>query len=192
MATNSTNNSSTFWQKATSNTIVVFSFCLALLCAVIGVLLVENILINALMMVLCACSSGYSVNVYTEMFKNQAEIQNLAEKTFDQVYSIVKQLLTKSKNIGLTTEELSILDQLTIIMLSLKKYYKDFDEHIIWRELKDMEKEPQRWQVPNLTQVPVFSQKGPIEVYKGVLTTLSHEYRSTTSGSQFIPPTNQD
>lgn len=76
-----------------------------------------------------------------------------------------------------------------IIMLSLKKYYKDFDEHIIWRELKDMEMEPQRWQSPTLAQTAVFTQKGAIEVYKDVLTTLSHEYRSTTSGSQFIPPT---
>lgn len=115
MAANSINSNSTFWQKATSNTIVVFSFCLALLFAIVGVLLSDNKLINALMMVLCAFSGGYSVNVYTEMFKNQTEIQNLAEKTFESVYSIVKQFLTKSKNTGLTTDEMSVLNQLTII-----------------------------------------------------------------------------
>lgn len=170
----------TLWQKATNDVLIVVSFVLAVLFAFAGVLS-NNTYFNGLMIIFSGFSLGYSVNRYTEMFKNKTEIENLAEKTFEKIYSTVKQLLTKSKLEGLTNNELSILNQLTLILVSLRKHH-EFDEHIIWRELKDMEREPQRWAVPNLTSTPV-SVFGGIDAYKSVMNDLSHEYRTNTSGS---------
>lgn len=170
----------TFWQKATNDVLIVVSFVLAVLFAFAGVLS-NNTYFNGLMIIFSGFSLGYSVNRYTEMFKNKTEIENLAEKTFDSVYSIANQMLLKSKRVGLTNDELTTLNQLTLIMVSLRKHH-DFDEHIIWKELKDMEREPQKWELPNLTATPVYN-VGAMEAYKGVMNTLSHEYRTNTSGS---------
>jgi len=174
-----------FLQKLASDSLIVASIILSIIFYSVGIV-TKNTLLDALVTVLGAFFIGYAVNRYTDMFKNKTEIENLSEKTFEQVFNIVSQLLLKSKTNGLTNNERNVLRQLTSILVSLRKYHV-FDDHIIWRDLKDMEKEPEKWQISDLGQVPVYNTSGPIEVHIDVMKIISSEYRSSTSGSQSIP-----
>ena len=117
------NENSSFLQKLTSDNFILGSLIIAVLFALIGVFS-ENTYLNGLTTILTAFFTGYAVNRYTEMFKNQDDTKKIATQTAESLFVIIKEIIERSNLKEQTTDnELTIL-KLCGVIKSLEQYHK--------------------------------------------------------------------